>query len=712
MTANRPDTRRQGALRGLLLTTATIGALAGAPTLAQESAVTTAESSGEGIFTLLGRLVLGAGTPKVAIDTPQAVTVLDQEDLDREQPRSIGDLFANVPGVQAAGASTRALGQAFNIRGIGNAEQTASQNRIIVTVDGAVKFFEQYRTGSFFGDPELYKRVEVLRGPASSTLYGSGAIGGVVNFTTKDAADFLTAEEQGMVRGKLSYDSNGEGVIGTLTFAQKLGENADVIASFSRGTSEDMEDGAGNTIQATEGERWSALVKGNYRFGAAMDQRVTLSFSRTDSDLEDAAVAQTGGSVATYFGTSDLHAIDDTVTLAYAHEGEGNPLLDLDVQLSYSKTSTERDNFSLGSYCRTGTFQVLCPNTAEYETVALKVENTIEMSAGAWENFVTIGAQLSHQERMATSSVGALAFHPGGEEDKLGVYLQGEFVWNDRLTITPGVRVDRSWLSPDASATAAGGTDQSGTAVSPKIAALYDLNDNWGVFGSLARTERMPTLDELYSTDGRGTAGRTASLDLDKEKATTVELGVTYQALGVLSTEDSLTAKATLFHNDLTDLIAAHSSGSVNVPYFYNVDAAEIWGAELEAAYEAERWFGQLAYSNVRSKDKSTGLTLTDTPAENIALTLGLKFPDQGLRAGWRVQGFDGIVTESSTTSASGYALHDVFVSWQPQGGALDGMQLDVTVENMFDRYYRNNLSLDAGAGRNVKVALSKAFTW
>lgn len=696
---------RHRGLRALLLTTATIGAPGATPALAQDA-------GGEGLFTLLGRLVLGAGAPKVAIDTPQAVTVLDQDDLDREQPRTIGDLFANVPGVQAAGASARALGQAFNIRGIGNAEQTASQNRIIVTVDGAVKFFEQYRTGPFFGDLELYKRVEVLRGPASSTLYGSGAIGGVVNFTTMDAGDFLTAEEQGMVRGKLAYDPNGEGMVGTLTFAQTYGENADVIASFSRSSSGDMKDGAGETIQATEGERWSALVKGNYRFGAAMDQRLTLSFSRTDSDLEGAAVAQTGGAVASAFGTSDLHAIDDTVTLTYAHEGSDNPWLDLEVQLSYSATSTERHNFSLGTMCRTGTFQVLCPNTADYETTALKVENTVEMSAGAWENYLTLGAKLSHQERTATSSVGALAFLPGGTEDKLGLYIQGEFIWNGRLTITPGLRMDRSWLSPDASATAAGGSDQDGTAISPKIAALYELNDSWGVFGSLARTERMPTLDELYSSDGRGTAGRTPSLNLDKETATTVELGVTYQTTGLIGVEDSLTAKATLFHNDLKDLIAVNPSGSVNMPYFRNINAAEIWGAELEAAYEAGRWFGQLAYSNVRSKDKATGLTLADTPAENLALTLGMKFPDQGLRAGWRVQGSNGITTASSTTSATGYALHDVFLSWQPTGGALEGMQLDLAVENMFDRDYRNNLSLDQGVGRNVKISRAKAFTW
>ncbi|NJS39162.1 MAG: TonB-dependent receptor plug domain-containing protein [Rhodobacteraceae bacterium] len=74
----------------------------------------------------------------------------DQEDLDREQPSSIKDVFDTVPGVQTVGSTSRPLGLAFNIRGIGNTEQPASESRIIVTVDGIPKFYEQYRMGAFF----------------------------------------------------------------------------------------------------------------------------------------------------------------------------------------------------------------------------------------------------------------------------------------------------------------------------------------------------------------------------------------------------------------------------------------------------------------------------------------------------------------------------------------------------------------------------------
>ncbi len=90
--------------KGLLLTAAAAAALCSQPAAAQEA------TEGGGFFQMLGRIILGNGTAKVAIDTPQAVTALEQEDLDQKQPETLSDLFKGVPGVQTAGASARALG--------------------------------------------------------------------------------------------------------------------------------------------------------------------------------------------------------------------------------------------------------------------------------------------------------------------------------------------------------------------------------------------------------------------------------------------------------------------------------------------------------------------------------------------------------------------------------------------------------------------------
>ncbi|MBN8632932.1 MAG: TonB-dependent receptor [Rhodobacterales bacterium] len=701
--------------RACLLSTATLLTLCAAPAVAQEA--------DETVFQMLGRIIFGTGTAKVAIDTPQAVTALEQGDLDRKQAASIGELLKGVPGVQAAGASARPMGMAFNIRGIGNSEQTASEERIKVVVDGAPKFFEQYRMGSFFGDLELFKRVEILRGPASSTLYGSGTIGGVVAFTTKDAADYLGEGETSALRFKGGYESNGDvGKLGVI-YAHRAG-NADFLLALNASHGGDKTDGAGTVLAGTAHDAVSALAKGTLTFGNDGDQSLTLALSRTDTDLDDAAVAQSGGAAnIPTFGFADIHAIDDTATLTWRNQFSGNDLLDLTVQLSYTDTDVSKDNFT-GSplACAPGTFQVLCPGDYGYATKTLKVENTADFSTGDWQNFLTFGVQFSEQERTATSSLGPLGFHPQGTDRKIGVYAQGEFVWNERLTLIPGLRVDFADRAPSAATAALGGTAVTDEAISPKLSALYKLNDNWGVFGTLARTERMPTLDELYSTDG----GRLPSLNLEKETAESIELGVTYQREGLFAEGDTLQLKATAFHSNLSNLIVTNGATGA-VPRYLNVRAAELWGGELEASYDAERWFANIGYSNVRSAYRdmpnpaANGLTVADTPAENLALTLGAKVPDRGLIFGWTAYYFDAITTNSVATSAAGtitpthtpaYHTHDLFVTWKPETGALAGMDVTLTVENVFDADYKNNLSLDRAQGMNAKLAIGKNFTW
>ena len=707
--------RRAPRLRACLLSTVTTLALSAAPAVAQDA--------NEGVFQMLGRIIFGAGTAKVAIDTPQAVTALEQEELDRKQAGSIGELLAGVPGVQGAGSSARPMGQAFNIRGIGNSEQTASEERIKVVIDGAPKFFEQYRMGSFFGDLELFKRVEILRGPASSTLYGSGTIGGVVAFTTKDASDYLAEGETRALRFKGGVESNGGVAKLGVIYAQRAG-NAEFLLALNGSKGGDKRDGAGTVLAGTAHRSVSGLAKGTLTFGNDGDQTLTLALSRTDSDLDDAAVAQTGGAVTIpTFGFADIHAVDDTATLTWRHGFAANDLLDLTVQLSYTQTDVAKRNFTGSTLtCAPATFQVLCPGDFGYETLALKVENTADLSVGDWQNSVTLGVQLSEQERTATSTLGPLGFHPEGTDSKLGLYAQGEFVWNERLTLIPGLRVDFADRSPSAATIALGGTEVRDQAVSPKLSALYKLDDSWGVFGTLARTERMPTLDELYSTDG----GRLPSLNLEKETARSVELGVTYQREGLFAEDDSLQIKATAFHSDLSNLIVTNAATGA-VPRYLNIRSANIWGGEVEASYDAERWFANLGYSNVRSAYRdmpvsaANGLTIADTPAENLSLTLGAKLPDQGLTLGWTANYHDGITTYAVATTAAGtitptqtpaYDTHDLFVTWKPETGVLSGIDVALTVENVFDADYKNNLSLDRAQGMNAKLSIGRNLTW
>ena len=664
-------------------------------------------SSTKGSATLLDRIVIGAGVDKVAIDTPQAVTVLDQEAIEAEQPMTIGEIFRQVPGVTVVG-SDRVAGQSFNIRGIGDLS-SADESKIIVSVDGAVKFYEQYRMGSFFSDPELYKRVEVLRGPASSTLYGAGAIGGVVNFTTKDASDLLADGQTGAVRLKTMYDSNKAGVLASLTAAYAFSEQTEVLLNGNFRRSNDYDAGGGIEVSGSAFKSFSGLAKVTHRFGVNNEQVLRLSYERWQSDDNDTDYSQTG----TFpFGTIDRDITDQTAVLSYENPASDTPWLDLKVNLSISDTQVWQGDASMPI-----PDPLFADSDYGYRTYAARVENTFEWTGETYTNHLTIGAHGSYQERTATSTMGAISFHPEGTDTKFGVFVQNEFTWDDRLTIIPGARID--FITLDPANGIAGAETRNETAFSPKLAAMYKLNETFSLFGSVAHTERVPTLDEIFSTSGPDfragyPGGRSLSLGLKKETSNAVEAGFAISGYDLLRDGDSLQLKTTAFFNDLRDMIAPNPNTGqpTPVPYYQNVTHAQIYGVEVEAAYDADYAFANLAYSHVHGEDKSTGATLNTIPADTLAMTLGAKIPQYDLAVGWRGLFAGSISTGATTGPFAGYAVHDLFADWKPDEGTLSGLEFRASVENLFDKRYQNNLAGDDGRGRTFKLTLAKTLGW
>ena len=678
--------------------------LAGTTALTPVFAV--AQEQPEGLFAILGRVVLGFGAPKVASDTPLAVTVQDQEDIDRKQPSSIRDVFDTVPGVQTVGSTSRPLGLAFNIRGIGNTEQPASESRIIVTVDGIPKFYEQYRMGAFFSDVELYKRVEVLRGPAAGTLYGSGAVGGIVNFTTKDASDFLTEGDTSALRFRLGYESNGDGALGSIIYAARPSDSFEFLGSLNYRRSGDVQDGNGVTIDGTNFGTPSGLIKGTWTLDGG--QRLRFSVQRFESDEDDARYAQTGSAA---FGTVDRRVVDTTALLSFSDDVPDNPLLDYTFSLGFSNTTNEQSDSKPGFPTTSILFQ---NSNYGYQTITLKAQNKSEFGGETWDGFLTLGVDVSELERTAEVASGVnVGFHPEGTDRRVGIYAQGEFVIGDRLTIIPGLRADFVNRTPGALVPGAVETDD--VAVSPKIAVMYDLTDDLSVFGSWARTQRLPTLDELYSSQ-IAPVPQVAALNLEKETSESIELGLAFDRQAVFSAEDTLQVKLTAFQNDIDNLIQ-RSPSSVPV-YFQNIGAAEFHGVELEGSYDAPGGYVRLAYSHVRGVDSDFDYTLSSTPADTFSLTLARRLPDIGLEFGWTAHVVGTISTSSrstttgiiTTTDFAAYDVHDVFVTWRPENGALAGTDIQFGIENVFDSTYRNNLDQENGIGRNIKLTLTRTF--
>lgn len=145
---------------------------------------------------------------------PASVTVIDSEALDQRQTRIVSDVLRDVPGI--AVSRTGAIGGLTQIRLRGT-----ESNQVLVLIDGieaADPYYGEYDFGTLIADPAA--RIEVLRGQQSS-LYGSDAIGGVINYITLSGTEApgYSARAEGGSFGTFSGAARAAGAADTFDYA-------------------------------------------------------------------------------------------------------------------------------------------------------------------------------------------------------------------------------------------------------------------------------------------------------------------------------------------------------------------------------------------------------------------------------------------------------------------------------------------------------------
>ncbi len=170
----------------------------------------------------LDQVTISATRQEQSIDSvPSTVTVHTREELDRNNVNNIKDLVHYEPGVSVGGAGQRAGLTGYNIRGIDG-------DRVLTQVDG-VQIPDSFFNGPYaqsnrnYVDPEIVKRVEILRGPAS-VLYGSNAIGGAVSYYTLDPDDIIKPGKDVGARLKTGYSSADDSWLTSGTVAGRTGD--------------------------------------------------------------------------------------------------------------------------------------------------------------------------------------------------------------------------------------------------------------------------------------------------------------------------------------------------------------------------------------------------------------------------------------------------------------------------------------------------------
>lgn len=647
---------------------------------------------------LIGTATIGDSLRGVATDTATPETIIDQEELDARQATTTGQLLDTVPNVTLLNGNTP-QGGGISIRGLGSqAGLYSSDGTVSVVVDGVRSGSEEiYRNGSILAlEPELFKEVQITRGPSGGFQYSSSASAGTIELTTKDARDFLEDGDTFSFRQKLGYEVNGESPLSTSILAFSPTDDFEALLFYGIRTSENREDGAGEEILGTEFEQTSALAKATYYFDDA--RRLTFSYIENQIPERDVNYNVFDPAVDSIFGRVDRDTQDATAYLEYGYDPVGNDLVDFTARLQFKREEVALDPVE------NPFFTDLLEADHLTETTSIIVENTSLFETGTVSHELLAGLEIGQRERSSLTDAGINdTAAPGGTDDYVALFAQNELSVGQRLTLTPAVRYEIQRLTSDNNPDLDDGTEFEDDSWTGGVSAVYELTDTWAVFGSVAHNENLPILDNLTNDNIEIT-----------EKADTVEFGLSYDGFDVLTRDDTLAAKVTFYQTDISDGRTYSAGGGL-----FESDIA-LEGVEVEASYVHPQFYADLAAAANRGKvtELSDGTEVDDffeeSTADNIELVLGKRFLDEQLDVFFTIDhSFANDRTEATdgpTAPSEDYTLYDIAVGYTPDSGALAGTEFRVSFQNILDEDYRQYGSSRNGEGRNITLSVARTF--
>lgn len=681
--------------------------------------------------------VFATRNPIPAFEYPGQVTVIDREVILDFNPSTISDVFDAIPGAQFD-SGPRRTGDAPTVRGL-------TGSGVQIFLDGARQSFVSGHDGRFFIDPELVTAVEVVRGPTSA-LYGSGALGGVVAARTITAEDFLEEGETFGFRLNSGYQSvNDEFRVGGTGVWRSQDGLVDAVGHLTYRNSGNIELGSGNTLPADD-EIVSSLLKFTLR--PTDDLELFASYMRYNADSTDPQNPQ-GNNLSGPGNDLVFRDALNTTLQGGLNWDPASDLINLNLVGYYSDNSVEED-------------EVENPRTVDrkVETFGFTLDNrsvfTLNQSSSVT---FTYGGEYYRDEQTGLDNEtgdGSRGGVPDAKTNFYGVFVQADLELTNlgllpgEVNIIPGFRWDRFETSEPAET-----FDVEESELSPKVGVSYKPVPQLLIFGNYAEGFRAPSFNEAFAdgvhfnipnlTAPPGPFGPVfvsnlfiANPDLVPEESTTWEVGVGVDFDGVLFDGDVFTAKASYYNSEVDNLIGLDVNTPLgcfvpspflppcgsgpdfgNTSQNVNIRNAEIEGVELEFRYDAEYMYLRGALTTINGVDVETGEFLEGVLSPNtLFLDGGVKYSDWGLRVGARVllaEEFDEFNIDPMNPvdlTRDAYAVGDIYAVWEPQVKALEGVRVDLGVDNITDADYEVVNVGVSQPGRNFKAAVSwrKAF--
>jgi vitamin B12 transporter len=514
-----------------------------APAAAQQPASTRVEPPVE-------RIVISATRTEKSIDrVGSSITVIDAAEIERFQDRLVIDALERVPGITVRRDSNRPGSRtAIFMRG-------ADSDQTLVLVDGVRLHDPSAPNREAFLDHlgvEEIERIEVLAGP-QSVLYGSDAIGGVINIVTRRG--------DGPPSATLRFEGGAYATFDTVASVRGGGARHYYSASLSYIDSNGFSASSSPAANDKDGyKRTSASV----RVGVGDDVLgIDGSFRLLDAETELDAGAAPNSALT----DSRQYAL---VVAPYVTLFDGRWEQKLTASMHRSERRNEGAGFSL-------------PTAFEGTLYELDWQHVLRPSD--WFTTV-VGGQYEHESAVFdSSSAGFPTPRSDAQADSGAVYMDHQIAIGEYVDVTAGLRVEMH--------------DNFGAHLTGRTTAALRLAESGlSLHGSLANGFKAPTLGQRFD-DGFGSANP----DLQPERSTGWDLGVR-QRLG-----SRASLSLTWFGNEIDDLILAVFDPATFTFPNQNVESVSTRGIELK--FEATLlddcgWLGdlstQLAYTKTNTK--------------------------------------------------------------------------------------------------------------
>lgn len=596
--------------------------------------------------------------------------------------------------------------------------QTVSQNisiggqtrdNIIVGIDGLNNYFTNFGGNDtrLLPSTYLFKQVTATQ-TGSDITYGSGNIGGAVNFTTLDPEDLLHGDKLSTI-ATIGGNSATTGLNANAAIAARTGKVTyllDIVGTNDN----DMQLGNGTTQQYSANQNLQVLAKLGVDISKSQDLKLSFLGMQNQGQYPVTIVNNVNGTNP----PANFDFTQSQSMLEYSYNPD-NPYINLKAKAAYQTSGyavSPISGYTAGSRD---------PQYIEVNTSSLAVQNTttiIKQKLLYGFEYTNISGSDAYQSQTILN-------FPTANQQIQGIFLQDSWDITKKINVTAGTRYN-SYQSQ-------GGSDSnSGGLFTNQLGINYKFLPDWLAYAAYTEGFQAPTLSNLYLngyheySQGSGYIYQ-PNPNLLPEIAHNKTVGINYDTW--FTQQQHFTISANAFLNDVSNYIVwtyVGQSGSTNVTQMGNISQAQLYGYALALNYST-KWFTlDTNFTSTYGRTQASYLTGSNNiipagaplPIPQAKGFVGLNFPINPIDSS--IQGYvNYTLTQSQTPvtvygtlpSAPGYTLLGLAYDWEPRQN-LKGMHAHLGVDNIFNTYYQNynGYNLFPALGRNIYAQIGYKY--